>query len=172
MRTVEFECTIAAPLETVWAFYQNVPKSIPALMPREDQVQVELAETPHQVGSRVIFSMRGPFGPIRWIGRYTEFVPPHAVAFGEEGRYVDEQVEGPFKSWRHAHEFEAINSHTTRIVDRITYQPPYAPFGWLIDLFVVRPRLKKVFAHRQIVLKNLLEKPPKPVPHPSGYSNV
>ena len=42
---------------------------------------------------------------------------------------MDIQVKGPFVTWRHEHEFEAMDDQTTRIIDRITYKPPYGFFG-------------------------------------------
>jgi hypothetical protein len=74
------------------------------------------------------------------------------VVFGEEARWTDEQESGPFASWKHQHEFEAVDSATTRVVDHVTYRPPLGPLGLLLDPFLIRPRLKRYFAHRHRVL--------------------
>jgi ligand-binding SRPBCC domain-containing protein len=157
MPTIEFETTIAAPLARVWEFHQDVMGSLPAVSPPGDQVRIEHADLPPRTGSRVIVLAKGPLGPVKWVAKYVEFVPPHPVVFGEEARFVDEQESGPFKRWRHSHEFEAIDAKTTRLVDRISYQVAYGPLGWIADKIVVRPRLRAMFRYRHGVLRRMFE---------------
>ena len=157
MPTVEFITTIAAPLAKVWAFHEDVARSLPALSPPADQVKLESVDLPPRVGMKVIILAKGPFGPLRWVAKYVEHVPPHAVVFGEEARFVDEQESGPFKSWRHSHEFEAVDAKTTRMVDRITYRIGWGPLGWIADVLLVRRKLRAMFAHRHVMTRRLLE---------------
>ena len=158
MATLEFETTVAAPLQDVWAFYENVRESLPALCPPGDEVRIESADVPVRAGSRVIFHTRGPFGrSVRWVGAIVEHVPPHPVVFGEEARFVDVQESGPFKSWRHEHDFERVDERTTRIVDRITYRVGLGPIGFVADRLIVRPRLRAMFHHRHATMHRLLE---------------
>src|SRR3954465_9169187 len=118
MPTIEFEVTVTSPLAAVWAFFEDVPTSLPALTSPDEGIIVESVDLPVHVGSRVVLGLNGPFGRVKWVARIIEHVPPHPVVFGEEARFVDEQEEGPFRYWRHAHEFEAVDAKTTRIVDR------------------------------------------------------
>src|SRR5437899_2389160 len=107
MPTLEFQTTIAAPLEKVWAFHDDVARSLPALSPLGDDVQIESADVPVKVGSKIVILTNAPMGKrIRWVAKIIDHQPPHAVVFGEEARFVDEQESGPFKFWRHEHEFE------------------------------------------------------------------
>ena len=158
MPTLQFECTVAAPLEKVWAFYQDARGSLPALTPPEIAPTIESVDEPIREGSKVVFTLRLPRRkPVRWVGRIVEHRPPHAVAFGQEARFVDVQDEGPFAAWRHSHEFEATDSKTTRLVDRITYRLPLGPIGWLADFAFVRRKLNESFRYRQEQTKRLLE---------------
>ena len=158
MPTLEFDCTIAAPLEKVWAFHEDVMRSLPALSPPGDDVQIESADLPVRAGSRIVILAKGPLGKrIRWVAKILEHHPPHAVVFGEEARFMDEQESGPFKSWRHEHEFERVDGKTTRILDRVTYRVGLGPVGWLADAIVVRAKLKAMFRHRHDQLRKLLE---------------
>ncbi|HEY7086598.1 MAG TPA: SRPBCC family protein [Tepidisphaeraceae bacterium] len=159
MPTIEFETTVAAPLARVWEFYLDVMGSLPRLCQPGDQVQIERADLPPQVGGRVILRAKGPLGRLVWDARYVELVPPHPVVFGEEARFVDVQDSGPFKSWQHSHEFEAIDAKSTRIVDRITYQVPYGPIGWVADKIIVRPKLRAMFRYRHQVLAGIFPPP-------------
>src|SRR5205823_13665810 len=136
------DTTVAAPLAAVWAFFEDVRVSLPALTSPAENVTIESADTPVNVGSRIVLSMNGPAGRrVKWVAKIVEHVPPHAVVFGEEARFVDEQETGPFKCWRHAYEFEAIDAKTTRVLDRITYRAPFGPAGWIADVIYIRPKL-------------------------------
>jgi|SRR5688500_4387128 ligand-binding SRPBCC domain-containing protein len=158
MPTVQFETTVEAPLDKVWQFHQDVLRSLPALSPPEDEVRIEHADVPPAPGGRVSITARGPLGRrIRWVARFVEVTPPHAVVFGEEARFVDEQESGPFARWRHAHEFERVDERTTRVVDTVDYRVPFGPAGWVADRLFVARKLRGMFRHRHAVLKRLLE---------------
>jgi ligand-binding SRPBCC domain-containing protein len=94
---------------------------------------------------------------MRWIARVVEHRPPHAVVFGEEARFVDEQEHGPFKSWRHEHDFEHVDEKTTRITDRVTYALHLGPIGWLVDLLIVRRQVKRMFRQRHEATRRFFE---------------
>lgn len=159
MPTLEFECTIAAPIEKVWAWHEDILAALPVLSPPGDDVRVSrAAPLPPAVGTEVDITARGPLGfRIRWLARYTEHVPPHPVPFGLEARFVDTQLRGPFSRWLHSHEFEAITSTTTRLLDRITYTPPLWPLSYPADLLLIRPKLRAMFSHRHAATKLALE---------------
>jgi ligand-binding SRPBCC domain-containing protein len=156
--TLEFETIVAAPLAKVWAFYDDPVAGLPALSPPEADVRLESADVPVQVGSRIVIDAKGPMGRrIRWIAKIVEHRPPHAVVFGEEARFVDEQESGPFKSWRHEHDFERVDEKTTRVIDRVTYAVSFGPIGWIADLVFVRPKLNAMFRYRHEQTKRLLD---------------
>ena len=157
MPTLEFQTIVAAPLEAVWAFFADVEKSLPALTSPQEGVTIESADTPVQAGSRIVLGLNGPLGRVRWVARIVEHAPPHAVMFGLEARFIDEQESGPFRFWRHAHEFEAVDAKTTRVVDRITYRVPFGPIGWVADWVLVRPKLRAAFHFRHEQLRRIFE---------------
>ena len=148
MPTLEFEQVLAAPLHEVWAFFDDPVKGLPALSPPEAQVTLESADVPVKVGSRIVVSAKGPLGRIRWVANIVEHRPPHAVVFGEEARFVDEQESGPFAAWRHEHDFERIDEKSTRLIDRVTYRVPLGPIGWIADRLIVRRKLRAMFRYR------------------------
>jgi ligand-binding SRPBCC domain-containing protein len=158
MPTFTYETTIDAPLDVVWAFHDDVAKSLPAISPPKDRVTIESMDAPPLgVGFKLRIVATSPFGRrVRWVARFVEYEPPHDVLFGRQARFVDVQDAGPFKSWRHSHEFETIDAKTTRLVDRIDYVVGKGPLGWLADVFVVRPKLRSMFAHREKRLRELL----------------
>lgn len=68
--------------------------------------------------------------------KITEADPPH--------RFVDEQIDGPFASFRHEHLFRALHDTTTEMVDHVEFRAPLGPLGRIAELLVLRwyiPRL-------------------------------
>jgi ligand-binding SRPBCC domain-containing protein len=159
MPVAEFECEIRAPIERVWAWHEDILTALPALSPPGDEVQVVRAgPVPPGVGTEVEITARGPLGKrIRWLARYIEHVPPHPVVMGMEARFVDIQVSGPFARWRHSHEFEAVDSKTTRLLDRIEYAPPFWPLSLPADMLIIRAKLSSMFAYRHEATRRALE---------------
>jgi ligand-binding SRPBCC domain-containing protein len=116
-------------------------------------------------------TVRGPLGRVAWTAEYVEFVPPHATITGTEARFVDVQVAGPFKRWRHTHEFEALDSRTTRCVDHIDYAVPLGPLAWVGDFVLVRPSLRRCSptGHEDARGVRLIDpRIPVPLPHTRG----
>lgn len=90
---------------------------------------------------------RGTAGPLglTWQARHTELVPGV--------RFVDEQVRGPFRQWRHEHLFADGPGGSTVITDRVTWQlPARAPFG--LDETLVDRELSAMFAYRERQLRD------------------
>jgi ligand-binding SRPBCC domain-containing protein len=155
--TFHHETILPFPIEHVWAFHQDITGALPKLTDPAEQMRIEHADLPPREGTKVVITAKGPLGRrIKWVAVYTAFVPPHPVVAGVEARFVDEQQSGPFKRWRHSHEFEAVDSKTTRLTDHIDYTVPLGPLGWVGDLLIVRRKLKSMFAYRAKVLPELL----------------
>ena len=82
--------------------------------------------------------------PLRWRTRITAWDPPH--------RFVDEQIRGPYRSWRHTHQFRLVGDGGTIMLDRVEYALPFAPFGELAH-FLVRRHLERIFDYRREVIR-------------------
>jgi ligand-binding SRPBCC domain-containing protein len=80
--------------------------------------------------------------PIPWTSRIDVWEPG--------ARFVDRQIRGPYRWWRHEHRFEAT-SHGTRVVDDVEYLPRVA---WLTR-WKVRNDVERIFAYRGEMLKTL-----------------
>ena len=160
------------PVELVFAFFAN-PANLPHLIPKWQQARVEssrliappqrpLAPDPtlrYQspaagVGSEMIISfrpMRGVPFRIGWLSRITEFV--------WNSYFCDEQLKGPFASWRHRHGIESESQDGivgTRISDDVEYTLPLGPLGALGDALYVHRRMESTFAYRQQRLAEIL----------------
>lgn len=120
---------VLAPMAEVFAFHER-DDALPRLSPPFPPVRVVSREGGIRPGARVDLHI----GPIRWLALHTVYEPNHL--------FVDEQVEGPFASWVHRHEFEAVDATTTRLTDHVTFTLPggalvNALFGRLVALSLV-----------------------------------
>jgi ligand-binding SRPBCC domain-containing protein len=64
--------------------------------------------------------------------------------------FVDRQVIGPYRWWRHAHRFDAVRDGT-RVVDDVEFA---ARASWATGRFVER-ELERIFTYRQEVLRRI-----------------
>jgi ligand-binding SRPBCC domain-containing protein len=160
------------PVELVFAFFAN-PGNLPHLMPKWQKAKVEssrvipppprpLAPDPELrfqspaagEGSEMIISFRPlPGFPFRigWLARITEF------AWNDH--FCDEQVKGPFASWKHCHRISAETREGvagTLIYDEVEYTLPLGPLGAIGNALFVRRQMEGTFAYRQQRLEQIL----------------
>ncbi len=156
MPIIHHETTVIAPIGRVWLFFTDPVKNLPAISPPSSAIVVESADLPVKEGSKIVIAARDPLGRrVRWESRIEVFNPPHAVISGMEARFVDVQLSGPFAAWKHEHEFEAVDSRTTRMVDRITYRPRAGALGFLADWLLIRWQLRAMLRYRSNALRKV-----------------
>lgn len=77
-------------------------------------------------------------------------------AYERPVRFVDEQVRGPFRSWRHEHRFEE-HAGGTRMTDVVEFAAPFGPLGGVVAGTVLRAYLRGLILGRNAELKAELE---------------
>lgn len=90
-------------------------------------------------------SLRGI--PMRWRTLIAEWEP--------ERRFVDLQLRGPYRLWRHTHEFEEVPGGT-RMRDTVEYRLPLGPLGALAHVLFVKREVEGIFDHRREAILPLL----------------
>jgi ligand-binding SRPBCC domain-containing protein len=71
-------------------------------------------------------------------------------------RFVDLQIRGPYRLWRHEHSFTAVkDGGSTRVQDRVDYLLPFGRVG-SVALPLVRHDLRRIFDYRQAAVARLL----------------
>jgi ligand-binding SRPBCC domain-containing protein len=98
---------------------------------------------PMHPGARIDYRLRVRGLPLRWQSEITVWQP--------EECFVDEQRRGPYRLWRHRHEFHERNGGTL-CLDHVQYA---VPFDWLTHRWLVRPDIERIFAYRTEVLQRL-----------------
>ncbi|MEV4706532.1 SRPBCC family protein [Actinoplanes sp. NPDC049316] len=64
-------------------------------------------------------------------------------------RFVDEQVRGPFRHWRHEHEFTwDAAAGVTEMRDVISFSAPFGIVGRVIERLVLRCYMERLIAER------------------------
>ena len=81
-------------------------------------------------------------GPVRLL----EWEPPH--------RFVDLQLRGPYKLWRHEHLFEARDGGTL-IADTINLALPLGVLGQIAYKIKVKSDVEEIFAFRKEKIRTL-----------------
>lgn len=133
-----YSSLIEAPVETVFAFHER-PDAFALLTPPWQSATVVRREGGIRDGGVAELSVG--IGPLwrRWIARHS--------GYAKDRLFIDTQAEGPFRSWTHRHEFEAVGART-RLTDRIEFSLPGgaamdALGGWLAML-----QLQRMFRYR------------------------
>ena len=92
------------------------------------------------LGEEVTWRARHFGVPWRMTSRISELERPH--------RFVDEQVRGPFASFRHEHRFEAVPEGRTRMTDDVTFRAPLGPLGTVVDRLLLGRYLRGLIEER------------------------
>jgi ligand-binding SRPBCC domain-containing protein len=61
--------------------------------------------------------------------------------------FTDEQVRGPFTSFRHVHDFQS-NGTGSIMTDRVEFTAPFGFLGRLAERLILRRYLQRLIAHR------------------------
>jgi ligand-binding SRPBCC domain-containing protein len=70
--------------------------------------------------------------------------------------FVDEQVTGPFRRWRHAHTFEAAHDGAaTLMTDVVDFAAPVPPLGTLAEILVLKRYLTRLILLRNAHIKDV-----------------
>jgi ligand-binding SRPBCC domain-containing protein len=134
----------------LFAFHE-LPDAFVRLLPPGETIRVIQTAQSLNVGSRTIVDIRIAFLYIRFESLHTNYDPPHS--------FEDQQVRGPFRSWRHRHIVEP-HPDGAILIDDIEYTPPFGLLGRAVDGVVIKPRLRKVFAFRHRVTREYCENAP------------
>lgn len=136
------EMWVPLPLETVFAFFSN-PANLELVTPPWVGFRI-LSKLPVAMkkGLLLDYAIRIHGIPLKWRSEITEWEPPL--------RFADLQIKGPYAIWHHQHKFEARHGGTL-VIDEVEYAIPlsWMPGSGLIERFLVRPDVEKIFAHRR-----------------------
>lgn len=143
MKTFSYsdELVLPVPLEEVFPFFaeaRNLEKLTPPWLRFEVLTEGPITMT---AGTIIDYRIHWRVIPLRWRTEIEVWEPNH--------RFVDRQLRGPYRLWRHEHIF-AERGDGTAVIDRVEY----APIGGAIaNRLVVARDVARIFAYRHEVLR-------------------
>jgi ligand-binding SRPBCC domain-containing protein len=133
---------VPARLDRIFGFFSN-PYNLSLITPPRLHFRVV---TPNplvmRAGLTIDYRLRLAGLPLHWRSLISTFDPPYC--------FVDEQLVGPYASWRHTHRFEQVGQGTL-LKDEVVYALPQeipALFKKLVHSSYVEPYLKEIFDFR------------------------
>lgn len=137
---LESEVIVARPRDEVFPFFADA-RNLERLTPPSLRFRI-VSPLPIAMreGALIDYRLRVHGIPIGWRTEIAAWEPP--VMF------IDEQLRGPYRWWRHQHRFEEIDGMTV-MTDIVDYGLPLA---WLVHRPLVAPDLRRIFAYRREVV--------------------
>ncbi len=141
------EQLVPRPLDDVFAFFAeaaNLELITPPWLVLRLTGHEPIAMGP---GALIEYRLRLHRLPLRWVSR---------IALWEPGKtFVDVQIRGPYRVWRHRHGFEP-RGQTTVVRDHVEYALPLGPLGELAHAAFVERDLARIFDFRRAAVMRLL----------------
>ena len=147
VRRLEREQLLDRPLPEVFEFFAragNLERITPPWLSFGVVTPEPISMAP---GTMIEYRLRLHGVPLRWLTRIDEWE--------RDRRFVDRQVRGPYRLWRHQHEFESVPGGT-RVRDRVDYELPLGPLGDVARIAFVDGDLRRIFDYRVQAVAQLL----------------
>jgi ligand-binding SRPBCC domain-containing protein len=152
VRCFRLETTIAAPPAACFELSLSVDAHATSMSGSGESAVAGVTSGSLVLGDTVTWRARHFGIAFRMTAAITAYEHPH--------RFVDEQVHGPFATWRHEHTFTALPSGDTLMADDVRFRAPFGPVGTLAEQLVLTAHLTRLLQRRNTWLKNELEHPP------------
>lgn len=148
MTTINLTTKIKAPIAIIFDLSRNI-----------DTHKLSTAKSNETAIDGITSGLINKGETVIWRGKHFGFYLTHKSiisAMEIPSYFVDEMVEGKFKSFKHEHSFIDGNGFV-KMIDKIQYQTPYGIFGKLFDVLLLKKHLTNFITERNKVLKDLAE---------------
>lgn len=137
---------LAKDINTVFQFFseaKNLEKTTPNIL----NFRIDKMSTPEIEKSTIIdYKLKIRGFPANWRTQIVEWSPPH--------RFIDTQLNGPYKLWHHTHDFEKMGTGTL-MIDKVRYKLPLGFAGNLVAQTFVQKDVESIFKFRREVVSDL-----------------
>lgn len=138
------ELWLPQPIETVFDYFSDARHLQDLTPPWLHFHVITPGPIEMRAGALIDYRLRLHGIPIRWRTEITDWEPPY--------RFVDTQLRGPYRLWRHLHTFEEHDGGTL-VKDVVDYA---VPGGFLVERWLVRGDLQRIFTFRRDRLPGLV----------------
>jgi len=133
------ELWVPSPISAVFDFFSRA-ENLERITPPWMRFRI-LTPPPIEMkqGTSITYALRVRGVPLRWLTQIELWNPPF--------EFIDVQATGPYKLWRHRHQFSEVRGGTS-IVDTVHYALPFGPLGRLVHRLQVARDLLHIFDYR------------------------
>jgi ligand-binding SRPBCC domain-containing protein len=148
LRTYELRCEqhFQNDVARTFSFFED-PSNLSRITPSWLNFVITTQDLEMSRGAEIDYTIAWMGIPLKWRTLIDEYDPPRG--------FVDLQLKGPYKLWRHVHSFEAVAGGTL-VRDVVRYALPFGPAGRIAHAFLVRHQLLEIFSYRQQTLATIL----------------
>jgi ligand-binding SRPBCC domain-containing protein len=143
---LELVTSVSAPVEAVFDLSLDVDVHRASMAGSHEEIVGGVRSGRMGLGDEVTWRARHLGISWTMTSRVTELDRPE--------RFVDEQVRGPFASFRHEHRF-APDGAGTRMVDRLSFRAPGGPVGRLAEVALLRRYVRGLIEARNEHLRRV-----------------
>jgi len=138
--TLQREQFVAKPIDEVFRYFSDAG-NLQEITPEYLDFEI-LTPRPIEMraGTLLDYRLKWHGVPLRWRTEILEWLPPH--------RFVDLQLKGPYKLWRHTHTFRSENGGTV-VGDIVEYELPLGPLGAMAHSLMVGRDVAAIFEFRR-----------------------
>ena len=140
------EQQINSDIDTTWSFFSS-PMNLSKITPKNMGFKVisDLSNKYIYEGMMIEYIVSPVlYIPLKWVTRIIQ-VEKHSS-------FTDIQEKGPYKYWKHFHEF-VPNENGVIIRDTIDYELPFRLLGQIANNVFVRKKLENIFNYRYQILE-------------------
>jgi ligand-binding SRPBCC domain-containing protein len=137
---------VARPPSEVFAFFER-PENLARITPEalgfviKTPLPIEM-----KTGAVIDYTIKVAGLRVGWKTLISDYDPPR--------KFIDEQLNGPYRYWHHTHEFIAVDGGT-KIVDDVRYALPFGFLGNIAHTLLVRHQLNGIFRYREQIIKSI-----------------
>ncbi len=146
-KTQQLNCDIAE----AWTFFSS-PHNLARITPKDMgfTVRTDLPEGGIYEGMIIEYTVSPIWSiPLNWKTKI--------VQVDYQKSFTDFQQKGPYKLWKHHHEF-IPNSQGVLMIDTLEYELPFGIIGKVAHSLLVKKKLTKIFSYRYGMLAKLFNK--------------
>lgn len=135
-------------LKTAWRFFSSA-QNLSKITPKKMKFEMMHSQEKDQIYQGLIIDYKvSPLWGIPWHWQTLISQVEYQKSF------TDIQQKGPYKSWKHLHEF-IPNAQGVLMKDTVEYELPYGLLGDLVHALVVKNKLRHIFDYRKKVLEKI-----------------